>query len=99
MCQIENTGRKMRFVVQRKRDIVHVAAASCHACAQSKKSHFARKGELICGECKHPMRFEDIPAATSDERCAMPAIPYEQSGDMILIKSSDVKAVFGKAFR
>lgn len=99
LFEIAGGGQRARFLVQRVGSVVHVGAASCRACARSGTSHYSRKGEFFCGQCKHAMRFETVPAPNSDERCTMPEIRHSYSGGFILIQAADVKAVFDKNFR
>lgn len=91
------SGQKVRFVVQRTPDNeVHVALASCRACYRSKNPHYAQKGELMCGKCNMPMRFESSKGVPSDSRCTLPEIKYREAPHDIAVMIRDVLAEAAK---
>lgn len=51
--------QKVKFIVERTQDkTVHVALASYRICYRSHDRHYAKQGQMICGECNGPMTFE-----------------------------------------
>ena len=93
-----NAAQRIQFLVQRANDnVIHTAIATCRSCIRSGKAHYARNGEFICGQCEHAMRFEISKSNEHSENCIMPEIPHSVSNGMVIIRASDVRAIFDRA--
>jgi uncharacterized membrane protein len=87
------SGQKVKFIVQRTPDkIVHVALASCKACYRKRDSHYARNGEMICGECKGAMIFESKGQKVDMNHCALAEIPHSETDRDMTVSVRDVLA-------
>lgn len=96
---VKSSGQELRFLVQRTNDdVIHVAAAACRSCKRSSQLHYAHNGVFYCGECRQPMHFETREPSSRDG-CSMPEIPHSESGGVLVVRASDVKTTFDKAFR
>ncbi|HZC21737.1 MAG TPA: Fe-S-containing protein [Candidatus Binatia bacterium] len=85
------SGKKVRFIVERTQDkVIHVALASCRVCYRSRDRHYARKGEMICGECNGTMPFETKSQKTPANTCALGEIPHKEVGRDLFVSVSDV---------
>jgi uncharacterized membrane protein len=91
------SGQKAKFIVQRTPDqTVHVAVASCKACYRNRESHYARNGEMICGQCKEAMDFESKAQKARTNHCALVEVPHTESGGDVAVL---VRDVFAQAVR
>lgn len=88
-------GQKVKFLVQCTPDkIVHVALASCKACYRKRDSHYARNGQMFCGECKGAMIFESKGQKVDTNHCALAEIPHSETDRDMTVS---VRDVFAKA--
>src|ERR1017187_1305670 len=93
MFEASALGQKVVFLIQQTHDnTIHVALASCKACYHNRDSHYARKGEMICGKCKGPMTFESNRQPDSTNSCALPEIPHRETGREVTVLPRDVLA-------
>lgn len=91
---LKSSGQELRFLVQRtKENTVQVAAATCRSCRRSPQPHYAHHGAFFCGQCRQAMHVETRDPGTH-EGCSMPEIPHSESKDALLVRTSDVKAIF-----
>lgn len=94
------SGRRVRFLVQQTQDkTVHVALASCMACYHNRDSHYAKKGQMICGKCKGPMTFESASQQANKNTCALPEIPHRETDHEVTVLTRDAIAQAAKALR
>jgi uncharacterized membrane protein len=91
------SGQKVKFVVERTQDkTVHVALASCRICYRSRDRHFAKSGQMMCGECNMPMNFESRDQKPGTNSCALVEVPHAETDRDITVLTSDVLAVAAK---
>lgn len=91
------SGQRVKFIVQRTPDqTVHVAVASCRACYRSRNSHYARNGEMICGQCKEAMDFEPKGRQANTNHCALVEVPHTESDGNVAVLVRDVFAQAAK---
>ena len=96
---IKSSGQELRFLVQRTSDnAIHVAAATCRSCNRASQQHYAHRGTIYCGRCREAMHFETRDPNSRDG-CSMPEIPHSETGDVVLVRASDVIATYEKEFR
>ena len=90
---IRDGERIVKFLVERTRDqIVHVALASCSACARQRSANYAKDGQMICGRCKGAMPFARSGQKTTAHTCQLIAIPHrEAEGDLIVSISAVIQ--------
>jgi uncharacterized membrane protein len=89
------SGQRVKFIVQRTADqAVHVAVASCRACYRNRNSHYARIGEMICGQCKEAMDFESKAQKARTNHSALVEVPHTESGGDVAVS---VRGVFAQA--
>lgn len=87
------SGQKLLFLVQKTQDrTVHVALASCKACYHDRDSHYARKGQMMCGKCKEPMTFESGSQQATRNGCALPEIHHTETDREVTVLTNDVLA-------
>ena len=87
------SGQKLLFLVQQTQDkVVHVALASCKACYHNRDSHYARKGQMMCGKCKERMTFESATQQATRTSCALPEIRHKETDHEVTVLTSDVLA-------
>ena len=100
LFEARTSGQRVAFLVQQTKDnAIHVALASCKACYHDHDSHYAKKGEMICGKCKGPMTFESKSQQSSTNSCALPEIPHKETDREVAVMTSDVLAQVAKALR
>lgn len=86
-------GQKVKFIVQRTPDkIIHVALASCKACYRNRKSHYAKNGEMICGQCQTAMILESKGQKPEPNHCPLPEIPHSETDRELIVSVRDVLA-------
>ena len=91
------SGRKVKLIVERtKNNTIHAALASCRTCYRSHDRHYARKGQIICGECNGPMPFESKDRNTVKNSCALVEVPHTETDRDITVLTSDVLAEAAK---
>lgn len=96
---IKSSGQDLRFLVQRTSDnVIHVATATCRSCNRASQQHYAHRDTFYCGRCREAMHFETRDP-NSRNGCSMPEIPHSESGGVVLVRISDVKAISEKEFR
>ena len=96
---IKSSGQELRFLVQKTSDnVVHVAAATCRSCNRAYQQHYAHRGTFYCGRCREAMHFETRDP-NSHSGCSMPEIPHSETGGVVLVRASDVKAAYESEFR
>lgn len=89
------SGKKVLFVVEKISDsVIHVSLTTCRVCYRLKRRSYARKGQMICGECNRPMPFETTNRIASTNSCALPEIPHKTIGSDLFVLGRDV---IGKA--
>lgn len=100
LFEVNDSGQKVRFVVQRSQDrVVHVALASCKSCYHSKDPHYTRNGEMICGQCKQIMDFESRSEKTAKGNCLLPEIQHTEKDHDMAVLSRDVLAQAAKSIQ
>jgi len=97
LFEASDSGQRVKFIVQRTPDqTVHVAVASCRACYRNRNSHYARNGEMICGQCKEAMDFESKAQKARANHCALVEVPHTETGDDVAVLIRDVFAQAAK---
>ena len=87
------SGKKLLFLVQQTQDkVVHVALASCKACYHNRDSHYAKKGQMMCGKCKEPMTFESGSRQPNKNGCALLEIHHTETDREVTVLTNDVLA-------
>ena len=87
------SGQKVKFIVQRTPDkIVHVALASCRACYRKRDFHYAKNGEMICGQCQTAMVFESNGQKPEPNHCPLPEIRHSETDRELAVSVHDVFA-------
>lgn len=87
------SGQKVKFIVERtKNNTIYVALASCKACYHNRDSHYASKGQMMCGKCKEPMTFESASQQATRTSCALPEIRHKETDQEVTVLTSDVLA-------
>jgi hypothetical protein len=96
LFEANSSGQKVKFIVQRSKDgAIHTALASCRNCYRSHDSHYAKRGQMMCGKCNEPMAFEsDRQAGTNS--CALVNIPHTETDHDITVLAHDVLFVAAK---
>jgi len=93
LFEVSTSGQKLLFLVQQTQDrVVHVALASCKACYHNRNSHYARKGQMMCGKCKEPMTFESGSKQATRNGCALPEIHHTETDREVTVLTNDVRA-------
>ena len=93
LFEASTSGQKLLFLVQQTQDkVVHVALASCKACYHNRDSHYARKGQMMCGKCKEPMTLESATQQATMTSCALPEIRHKETNHEVTVLTSDVLA-------
>ncbi len=91
------SGQKVKFIIERTQDkTVHVALASCQACYRNRDRHFARNGQMTCGECNMPMTFESKDRKAGTNSCALVELPHTETDRDITVLTRDVLAMAAK---
>jgi uncharacterized membrane protein len=91
------SGQRVKFVVQQTPDqTIHTALASCRACYRSRNRHYARQGQMMCGECNMPMNFGSQSKQASSNSCALVEIPHTETDRDITVSARDVFAQAAK---
>jgi hypothetical protein len=87
-------GDKTEFFIERGADDnITVAFASCRKCYRS--GHYRQGGQIFCSRCNEPMvRLVrgQTPASAID--CTQIPIPFERSGESVVIRASAVRDAF-----
>jgi uncharacterized membrane protein len=97
LFEAKATGQDVKFIVERTPDqVVHVAVASCSSCYRNRKSHYARNGKLICGQCKEAMDFESKGRQARTDHCALVEVPHSESDGEVAVLVRDVVAQTAK---
>jgi len=93
LFEVRASGQAVKFVVQRTPDqTIHTALASCRACYRSRNRHYARQGQMMCGECNMPMNFRSQGKQPSTNSCALVEIPHTETNREITVSARDVLA-------
>jgi hypothetical protein len=83
--------QKVKFIVERTQDkTVHVALASCRICYRSHDRHYAKNGQMMCGECNGPMTFESKDRKPGKNSCTLSEISHKETDRDITVLASDV---------
>jgi uncharacterized membrane protein len=91
------SGHEVKFIVQRTPDkIVHVALANCNACYRKRNSHYAKNGEMICGQCQTVMIVESKGRKPVPNHCALVEIPHSATDSELSVSARDVSAEAAK---
>jgi uncharacterized membrane protein len=91
------SGQRVKFVVQQTPDqTIHTALASCRACYRSRNRHYAKQGQMMCGECNMPMNFGSQSKQASSNSCALVEIPHTETDRDITVSARDVLAQAAK---
>lgn len=91
------SGQKVKFVVERTQEkSVRVALASCRTCYRSRDRHFAKNGQMTCGECNMPMTFESKDRKAGTNSCALVELPHTETDRDITVLTRDVLAMAAK---
>jgi hypothetical protein len=99
LYSIKSSGQELRFLVQKTNEnVIRVAAATCRSCKGSSQLHYAHDGVFYCGKCRQAMHVE-TGQPSSRGGCSMPEIPSSEPNGMLLVRASDVRAAYEKAFR
>ena len=90
------SGENVEFFVERGADDdIIVAFASCRKCYRS--GHYRQDSQIFCGRCNEPMErvgAGKMPASASD--CTQVRIPFERSGEDVLIRADAVRETFAR---
>jgi hypothetical protein len=93
LFEASTSGQKLLFLVQQTQNrVVHVALASCKACYHNRDSHYAEKGQMMCGKCKERMTFEPATQQATKTSCALPEIRHKETDHEVTVLTSDVLA-------
>jgi hypothetical protein len=91
------SGQKVKFMVQQTQDkTVHVTLASCRACNRSHNPPYARKGEMVCGQCRQAMGFESKDQRAGTNNCVLAEIPHTETDRDVAVLARDVVAQAAK---
>lgn len=91
------SGQKVKFIVERTQEkTVHVALASCRACYHSQNPPYARKGEMVCGQCRQAMGFETKDQNVGPTSCVLSEIPHTETERDVGVLARDVVAQAAK---
>lgn len=94
LFEVRAAGQKARVVVQRTDDnTVHVGLASCSICYRSHNRHYAKNGQMMCGECNSQMNFEAKDRRAGTNGCALVEVPHTETSSNITVLTRDVLAV------
>jgi uncharacterized membrane protein len=97
LFKVSVSGKKAEFIVRRTPDeVIHVALASCKACYRNHNSHYAKNGEMICGECKGAMFFESKGQKGDPNHCALAELPHSETDRELIVSSRVVLAETAK---
>lgn len=76
---------------------VTVAFASCRKCYRS--GHYRQANQILCGYCNQPMERTPPGESPGSERdCKLIQIPFEASGDHIIVRGQAVRDSFARWF-
>ena len=85
------------FIEHGTADNITVAFASCRKCYRS--GHYRQGSQIFCGRCNEPMeRLSPGQTPASGIDCTQIPIPFERSGDSVLVRSSAVRDGVGQWF-
>ncbi len=94
LFEVSASGQKAKIVVEMTDDkTVHVALASCRTCYRSHNRHYAKNGQMMCGECNSQMNFEVKDRKAGTTGCALVEIPHAETSSNITVLTRDVLAV------
>jgi hypothetical protein len=87
---------KVKFFIERGADDnITVAFASCRKCYRS--GHYRQGSQIFCARCSAPMeRLSRGQTPASSVDCTQIPIPFEISGDSVLIRASAVPDAFAQ---
>ena len=93
LFEVSSSEEKVKIAVQRTDDkIVHFALASCRACYRNRDHHYAQQGQMMCGKCNMPMKFELKDQKADTNSCALVEIPHTEKDGNIAVLARDVLA-------
>lgn len=93
LFEVSSSGKKVKIAVQRTEDkSVHVALASCRACYRNRDHHYAKQGQMMCGKCNGPMKFESKDQTADTNSCALVELPHTEKDGNIAVLARDVLA-------
>ena len=93
LFEVSSPGEKVKIAVQRTDDrTVHVALASCRACYRNRDHHYAKQGQMMCGKCSMPMKFESKNQKADTNSCALVELPHTEKDGNIAVSTVDVLA-------
>ncbi len=97
LFEVRAAGQKARVVVQRTDDnTVHVGLASCSICYRSHNRHYAKNGQMMCGECNSQMNFETKDRKAGTNSCALVEVPHTKTDRDLTVLTRDVLAMAAK---
>ena len=97
LFEAKASGQRAKFIIERTPDsVVHVALASCSACYRNRNSHYARKGTMICGQCKETMDFEAKGRQPRTDHCSLVEVSHTESDGGVAVLARDVLAQAAK---
>ena len=83
------------FVERSPASAITVAFASCRRCYRS--GHYQQAGQHLCGYCNEPMERLSAGQTPGAERdCRLIPIPFERSGNQLLVRGSAVRDTFAR---
>ncbi len=93
LFEVSSSGEKVKIAVQRTDDrTVRVALASCRACYRNRDHHYAKQGQMMCGKCDGPMKFESKDQKAGTNSCALVEIPHTEKDGNIAVSAREVLA-------
>ena len=92
-------GRDAQFFVRRQSgNSIQVAFAVCRRCYESGASFHG--DQLYCRRCRTPMRIINPSEAPEPEAdCTMIPLPYDLSGDRVVVRGEIIKGEFQRWFQ
>jgi hypothetical protein len=99
LYSIKSSDQDLRFQVQKtSENAIHVAAATCRSCRSASQLNYAHDGIFYCGKCRQAMHLE-TGQLSSHDGCSALEIPFSEPNGFLVVRTSDVKAAYEKAFR
>ena len=88
------SGQNTEYFVERNAgNKITVAFASCRRCYRG--GHYRHSGQIFCGRCNEPMmRAVAGQTPASEKDCTQILIPFERSGDRLIIRANSVRDTF-----
>lgn len=100
LFEVRASGQKVKFIVERTQNkTAHVALATCRICYRSRDRHYAKNGQMMCGECNGPMAFESKDRKPGTNSCTLAEIPHKETDRDLTVLASDALAEAAKDSR